>query len=189
VAALKITSAPPDETKVAAVQVAAVQVAAVQVAAVQVAAVQVAEVQVAAVQVSAIQVAAVLVHVPAVRLAEVERAVAQLASVHVATVEVTAVLEAAITVAAVQVVTLKYKGEVFILKPGGFKMLRNKACKHKRERTERAVRVIRSRLETIREQNYFDPFISKHSLLHSTHEHFRLAFSMERANSVTLKFT
>ncbi len=75
----------------------------------------------------------------------------------------TAVLEAAIKVTAVhcvQVVTLKYKGEVFILKPGRFKKLRNKACKHKRE-----IRVIRSRLETIREQNYFDPFISKHSLL------------------------
>ncbi len=50
-----------------------------------------------------------------------------MASVHVATVEVTAVIEAAITVAAVQVVTLKYKGEVFILKPGTFKKLRNKA--------------------------------------------------------------
>ncbi len=60
-----------------------------------------------------------------------------MATVQIATVEVTAVLEAEITVAAVQVVTLKYKGEVFILKPGRVENIKNKVCKHKRERTER----------------------------------------------------
>ncbi len=60
-----------------------------------------------------------------------------MAAVHVATIEVTAVLEAAITVAAVQVITLKIKGEVFILKPGRFEKIKNKVCKQKRERREK----------------------------------------------------